>query len=49
MKNYKIAYYKVLYIDIYREKQQQEKRMMLKGVRTNRRFELQMKCRNLNA
>ncbi|XP_029676510.1 titin homolog isoform X1 [Formica exsecta] len=31
-----------------REKQQQETRMTLKGVRTNRRFELQMKARNLN-
>ncbi|XP_012219167.1 kinesin-related protein 2-like isoform X1 [Linepithema humile] len=32
-----------------RQKQQHETRMMLKGVRTNRRFELQMKARNVNA
>ncbi|EGI66874.1 PREDICTED: rho GTPase-activating protein gacK-like [Acromyrmex echinatior] len=31
-----------------RQKQQHEMRMMLKGVRTNRRFELQMKSRNIN-
>ncbi|XP_029163555.1 rho GTPase-activating protein gacF [Nylanderia fulva] len=31
-----------------RQKQQQETRMTLKGVRMNRRFELQMKARNLN-
>lgn len=31
-----------------REKQQHETRMKLKGVRMNRRFELQMKARNLN-
>ncbi|EFN61190.1 hypothetical protein EAG_12749 [Camponotus floridanus] len=31
-----------------REKQQLETRMTLKGIRTNRRFELQMKARNLN-
>ncbi|XP_070165531.1 probable replication factor C subunit 1 isoform X2 [Polyergus mexicanus] len=31
-----------------RQKQQQETRMTLKGVRTNRRFELQMTARNLN-
>ncbi|XP_050466252.1 uncharacterized protein LOC126859233 isoform X2 [Cataglyphis hispanica] len=31
-----------------REKQQQKTRMTLKGVRTNRRFELQMIARNLN-
>ncbi|EZA59002.1 hypothetical protein DMN91_011305 [Ooceraea biroi] len=31
-----------------RQKQQQKARMVLKGVRTNRRFELQMKSRNLN-
>ncbi|XP_071559753.1 uncharacterized protein [Temnothorax nylanderi] len=32
-----------------RQKQQHETRMMLKGVRTNRRFELQMKARNVNS
>ncbi|KYM80023.1 hypothetical protein ALC53_09549 [Atta colombica] len=32
-----------------RQKQQHEMRMMLKGVRTNRRFELQMKSRNINS
>ncbi|XP_018313892.1 uncharacterized protein [Mycetomoellerius zeteki] len=31
-----------------RQKQQHEARMILKGVRTNRRFELQMKSRNIN-
>ncbi|KYN39755.1 hypothetical protein ALC56_05863 [Trachymyrmex septentrionalis] len=31
-----------------RQKQQHETRMILKGVRTNRRFELQMKSRNIN-
>lgn len=31
-----------------REKQQNETRLMLQGVRINRRFELQMKARNLN-
>ncbi|XP_011635085.1 cylicin-1-like [Pogonomyrmex barbatus] len=31
-----------------REKQQEKTRMMLKGVRTNRRFDLQMKARNIN-
>ncbi|XP_011860979.1 PREDICTED: probable serine/threonine-protein kinase nek3 [Vollenhovia emeryi] len=31
-----------------KEKQQSARRMTLKGVRTNRRFELQMKARNLN-
>ncbi|XP_012530632.1 uncharacterized protein LOC105833437 isoform X2 [Monomorium pharaonis] len=31
-----------------REKQKHETRMMLQGVRTNRRFELQMKARNLD-
>ncbi|XP_077265276.1 uncharacterized protein LOC143899142 isoform X1 [Temnothorax americanus] len=32
-----------------RQKQQHETRMMLKGVRTNRRFELQMKARNVKS
>lgn len=35
-------------ITFSRQKQQQETRMTLKGVRMNRRFELQMKARNLN-
>ncbi|KYN27062.1 hypothetical protein ALC57_03404 [Trachymyrmex cornetzi] len=32
-----------------RQKQQHETRMILKGVRTNRRFELQMKSRNIDS